>query len=281
MKRRTALKLTGTAVATLLKTNSSVLAQSQRIDNQYVKPKSDNMKIQYLGWAGIKIEVGETTLLLDATAEENVLATVDTPHRHALITHHHGDHYDHDLLKSLFDKNSVLACHQDVLPWINGADIRTQTVKTYEPIILSRRNKDIMAIAVPAVDGFGHPQFSWIVEGGGKKIIHCGDTLWHGHFWDISRVYGPFDMAFMPINGARQNLGRYTDEGVPAVLTPMQAVAAAKILNAKTVCPIHYGGETANYFEVPHPEATFLTEAKAKNIKPLVLKPGEWVKWEE
>jgi L-ascorbate metabolism protein UlaG (beta-lactamase superfamily) len=273
MKRRKLLKIA--SLTPLLAVPNVHIAQDNKTSTN-----NNTMKIQYLGWAGIKIEVGNTTLLVDATAEDNTIPTIETEFKHAIITHHHGDHYDPELLKSLFDKNSVLACHKDVLPWINAADIRTQTVNTYEPIILSRRNNDIVAIPVPAVDGFGHPQFSWIIEGGGKRIIHCGDTLWHGHWWDLARVYGSFDMAFMPINGARQISGRYTDTGIPAVMTPIQAIAAAQLLRAKVVCPIHYGGETATYFEVPDPEGSFLKEAKNKNMKSLVLKSGDWVKWD-
>ncbi|HEY4613457.1 MAG TPA: hypothetical protein VII11_10775 [Bacteroidota bacterium] len=87
-------------------------------------------------------------------------------------------------------------------------------------IDVSRWMDDFVAIPVPAVDGFGHPQVSWIVQGGDKKIIHCGDTLWHGYWRDIAIAYGPFDIAFMPINGARLNQGEVRDTGMPAVLTP-------------------------------------------------------------
>jgi L-ascorbate metabolism protein UlaG (beta-lactamase superfamily) len=276
MKRRDLLKIA--SLSPLAALPKFLTAQNNKNINS--NQNNSTMKIQRLAWAGIKIEVGKTTLFVDATSEDDdIKLAATTEYKHGLITHHHGDHYDPIALKTVFDKNSLLVCHTDVLPWINTTELRTQTVKLYEPFIFSRRTDDLVATAVPAVDGFGHPQVSWIIEGGGKKIIHCGDTLWNGNYWDLGRIYGPFDMAFMPINGARQNLGRYTDEGIPCVMTPEQAVVASKLLKAKQICPIHYGGVTATYFEVPHPEGNFLKFAKEKNIKTQILKQGEFIKW--
>jgi len=249
-------------------------------EDNLVRP-AETMKIQRLAWAGIKVNVGKTTLFVDATAYEtnDIKLSSDTEFKHALITHHHTDHFDPASLKTVFDKFSLLVCHEDVLPWIDTRELRTQTLKLYEPIGLSRWTGDIVAIPVPAVDGFGHPQVSWVIEGGGKKIIHCGDTLWHGYWQDIAAAYGPFDIAFMPINAARMNQGRVFDTGIPAVLTPEQAAVAAKLLNAKIACPIHYGRPSANYFETPDPERNFLKFAKDWNLSTMVLKQGEFVNW--
>lgn len=241
------------------------------------------MKIQRLAWAGIKIELDATTLFVDAIFDKNtndVELTYETKYRHAIITHHHTDHYDPSALKTVFDKNSRLYCHEDVLPWIDTRDIRTQSVKLHQPSDVSIWTGDLIATPVPAVDGFGHPQVSWVITGGGKRIIHCGDTLWHGHWRDIANAYGPFDIAFLPINAARINLEEVVDTGIPAVMNPEQAVVASKLLNAKVVCPIHYGRPSEGYFETPDPEGNFLRFAKERNVKPLILEQGEYVNWE-
>jgi L-ascorbate metabolism protein UlaG (beta-lactamase superfamily) len=133
--------------------------------------------------------------------------------------------------------------------------------------------------AVAAVDGFGDPQVSWVVEGGGKKIIHCGDTLWHGHWWKFGRRHGPFDMAFLAINGAVTGFPGMEPSGIPADLTPEQAAAAGKILGAKAVCPIHY--RTFNfpplYVETTDAEQTFLAAARARGIAVEMVNPGDIV----
>ena len=56
--------------------------------------------------------------------------------------------------------------------------------------------------ALPAADGTGDPQVSWAVEAGGRRIVHGGDTMFHGWWWRAAQAAGPFDAAFLPINGA-------------------------------------------------------------------------------
>jgi L-ascorbate metabolism protein UlaG (beta-lactamase superfamily) len=240
------------------------------------------MRIQRLSWAGIKVELGSTTLFVDAAMAEagDVPLESGTPNCNAVVTHHHSDHYDLKALQSVFNTGSLLICHQDVYPWLAppAGAVRIQMVSHYQPLLLSRGSGEIVVTAVPAVDGFGHPQVSWVIDGGGKRILHCGDTLWHGHWWDIGRVYGPFDIAFLPINGARQVSGRFIDSGFPMVLTPEQAASAGALLGAKRVCPIHYGRhEPPIYLEVPEPESSFQAAAQKRETPVLSILPGEWV----
>ena len=138
---------------------------------------------------------------------------------------------------------------------------------------------DFTATAVPAVDGYGDPQVSWVVSGGGRRIIHCGDTLWHGAWWRIGRQFGPFDAAFLPINGARFEWRKPVSD-VPAVMTPEQAVAAAVVLGARLVVPIHYGVVGAEgYREIPHPERDLIEAAQRRNQEAAIVRPGDWVVW--
>ena len=156
--------------------------------------------------------------------------------------------------------------------------IQVQPVELHEPVFFSRSSAELVARAVPAADGLGHPQFAWVIDGGGKRIIHCGDTLWHGYWYEIARAYGPFDAAFLPINGFRQVGGRFIDSGVPMSLTPEQAVSGATILGVRLVVPIHYGNTAdKNYFEVADPEANFLRAASARGVATKVLHPGEYL----
>lgn len=278
MHRRTLLRYAATAVP--MAVIPSML--TAMVNKESAAQTNSPMKIQRLAWAGIKIEIDKITLFVDATSyetEQDMKLTAETEYRHAVITHHHSDHYDPEALKTVFEKRSRLYCYESVLPWIDTRELRTQAARLYEPVDISRWTGDLVAIPVPAVDGFGHPQVSWIIQGGGKKIIHCGDTLWHGYWRDIAISYGPFDMAFMPINAARLNQGRVRDTGIPAVLTPQQAVIASKLLNAKVVCPIHYGRPDESYFETPDPELNFLKYSKEMDVRTLVMEQGDYVKW--
>lgn len=284
MNRRTLLKYAASAIPlSILPSALKPEEYHKKITPSTTLANNGTMKIQRLAWAGIKIELDGTTLFVDATSYaeyKDMKLNAETDARHALITHHHPDHYDPTALKTIFDKRSRLYCYEDTLQWIDTRDLRTHPIKLHRPIDVSRWTGELVAIPVPAVDGFGHPQVSWIVQGGGKKIIHCGDTLWHGYWRDIAIAYGPFDIAFMPINAARLSQGKVIDTGIPAVMNPEQAVVASKLLNAKLVCPIHYGRVSGNYFETPDPEGNFLKEAKRINIKTKLMEEGEWVKWD-
>ncbi len=248
------------------------------------------MHIQRLSWAGIKIEVGTTTVFVDAIEDAphwNIGAapviplSAQTAHRYAVITHAHADHYDPVAVQSVLDDQGSVICHRSISGSVAHNKLRVQGVELYEPAPLDWLSADVMATAVPASDGWGDPQVSWIIDGGGRRIIHCGDTLWHGHWWNIARQYGPFDLAFVPINGVTYQRGRYTGSLIPATMTPEQAVTAGHVLGATRVCPIHYGmHDPGHYVEYPNAEATFLDIARQLGVRTLVLQPGEWVDWD-
>jgi L-ascorbate metabolism protein UlaG (beta-lactamase superfamily) len=95
--------------------------------------------------------------------------------------------------------------------------------------------------AVFAVDGLGDPQVSWIVAADGSRILHGGDTVWHGAWWRIAKRHGPIDVAFLPANGARIDFPWLQPAAdAAAALTPEQAVEAARALGAGELVAIHH-----------------------------------------
>jgi L-ascorbate metabolism protein UlaG (beta-lactamase superfamily) len=110
--------------------------------------------------------------------------------------------------------------------------------------------------ALPAVDGTGDPQVSWLIEADGQRVLHLGDTMLHGHWWRMAHRHGPFDLVAVPINGARLNFPhRQPPTDQPGVLDPQQAAAAASALRATAAMPIHFGGyELPDVYE-PVPDA--------------------------
>jgi L-ascorbate metabolism protein UlaG (beta-lactamase superfamily) len=239
------------------------------------------VKIRKLSWAGILIETDATALFIDATAPDptkgeppGVLATSRAPY--AVITHHHSDHFDNETLRTILGKSGRLVCLRETADWADTRGLRVQPVDTWQPVFFPPSGDDLVAFPVPAVDGWGSPQASWVIDGRGVRLFHGGDTQWHGRFADIGRAYGPFEVAFLPINGARQNDGRFVDKGIPAVLTPQQAVAAAQELRARMIVPIHFGGsDPPNYVEVAHPLGDLKSAAVRAGLPVRVLQTGD------
>jgi L-ascorbate metabolism protein UlaG (beta-lactamase superfamily) len=246
---------------------------------------SPRLEAQRLGWAGIRLRLGTANLYIDPLVDPNVwgsalktpLGAIETggDSSYVLITHRHPDHCDPIAIQQLVGANGALvSTHQDGICPI-PAGIRIRLGDLYEPQLLG----DFTAIAVPAVDGYGDPQVSWVIVAGGRRIIHCGDTLWHGHWWKIGQAYGPFDAAFLPINGARFGWRQPVSE-VSAVMTPEQAVAAAAVLGARRLVPIHYGmSASKEYTELPDLEPRLLSEGTRRSIDIRILKPGDWLSW--
>ncbi len=248
------------------------------------------MRIQRLSWAGIKVEVGPTTLVVDLLEDlarlrpimgepKGAVSTLASEHsvHLALVTHLHPDHYDPVALRRRLAPSGTIICHRDIGERIAADGLPVHALELEEPL----SQGGVTLTAVPAVDGFGDPQVSWVIEGGGKKIIHCGDSLWHGHWWRIRRKHGPFDVAFLCINGVVMTYPGLEPSGIPADMTANEAAAAGKLLGARTVCPIHYGTFNApQYCEAPNVEQVFLSAAHDRDLAAQIVSPGNFVKWE-
>lgn len=66
----------------------------------------------------------------------------------------------------------------------------------------------------------------------------------------------------------------------PGVLTPVQAVAGAAILGARTLAPIHYGiSGMDNHAEVDDRFGRPRKAAGDRAVAVQVVEPGAWLKW--
>ncbi|TCO52599.1 MBL fold metallo-hydrolase [Actinocrispum wychmicini] len=118
---------------------------------------------------------------------------------------------------------------------------------------------------------------NWVVAADGKRIFHGGDTVFYGYWWLIANRLGPFDAAFLPINGAVVDFPHLRPASpLPADLTPEQAVVAGTILQARQVIPIHYGIRVPPFYvEVDDPATAFQQAAKKYDMATTMLAPGE------
>ncbi len=234
--------------------------------------------VERLTWAGVKLVLEDTTVFIDAVgtdlwdgnAPEGLApVTTDTRRNYALITHAHNDHFDAAALKALLGERGYVICHESIAAYVASRGLRVIPAKTFHPV----ERGGFLFTAVPANDGFGSEQVSWVVSAGGKRMFHGGDTLWHGQFETIGAQLGPIDIAFLPINGAK--VTRDPMPETPAVLTPVQAVDAALLLGAKLLVPIHFGWrDPGQYEEVDRPLETLKAVAERRGQAVKHLSPG-------
>lgn len=263
----------------------SLLAPARQYFGIEVKRRMKiKMNIQKLPWAGIRIVVGKTALAIDPITrilEEfggarepmrplSEYGTLDA----VLVTHLHEDHFDPDAVLSAYGAEIPVYVPADVLDAARTSGLKNITgLAVGESVQIG---SDVKATALPSVDGLGDVQIAWVIEGGGRRVIHCGDTLWHGYWWKFADRYGPFDAAFLPVNGAVLELPGMLPSGQPICLTPEQAVAAADILQAERLVPIHYGTMHCPplYTETPN-IAGRLAEAAKEKVNLKFMKSGE------
>jgi L-ascorbate metabolism protein UlaG (beta-lactamase superfamily) len=226
------------------------------------------MRIRWLGWAGAEIEAhGERVVvdpLQDAAA---VFAWLGERARAiplpevvpaqpsaiaGLLTHLHRDHADAAALATALGTGATVYEPVDY-----GGDTRERLAvvqadheltaaglaRAAAEVWTGTRAGAFTLTALPAVDGTGDPQVSWLLEADGKRVLHLGDTLWHGWWWRIGERYGPPDVVLAPINGARLTFPhRRPASTLPGAMEPEQAALAAELLQADRLVPIHYGG---------------------------------------
>jgi L-ascorbate metabolism protein UlaG (beta-lactamase superfamily) len=133
-------------------------------------------------------------------------------------------------------------------------------------------------IAVPAVDGFGDLQHSWVIDCDEKRVIHAGDTLFHGYWWSIRQRYGPFEIAFVPICGAIVDFPHMQPPSpLPVVMTPEEAVVAAHLLGSRARRRFTMDHFIAPIFvETDRPVERFYERAIELGVKPTIRSSEEW-----
>jgi L-ascorbate metabolism protein UlaG (beta-lactamase superfamily) len=259
------------------------------------------VKVRWLGWAGVEVEEhGERVVvdpLEDAAAVFAPLGertagmpvpNVVTPSTGAvagLVTHLHRDHADAAALGRALRPGATV--HEPAGYGGEGLEqlAIAQADRELDAAGVARRPVTpwtsvtagpFTLIALPAVDGTGDPQVSWLIEAGGKRALHLGDTMFHGWWWRIAERFGAPDAVLAPINGARLNLPhRQPASPLPGAMDPEQAALAAELLGAERLVPIHYGGyDLAGLYE-PVPDA--LSRVRAASDRAVALGLGECI----
>jgi L-ascorbate metabolism protein UlaG (beta-lactamase superfamily) len=162
-----------------------------------------------------------------------------------LLTHEHYDHYSEKDIR-LISNDSTRVVAPMSLPTV------TDHISPGETLTI--QNVSIQAIPAYNLSKSFHPkEKSWVgyvIDMGGKKIYHTGDTDRIPEMKDIA-----VDIAFLPVGGT------YT-------MDALEASEAAKDISARFIIPIHFGDIVGS-----HKDAQKLADLSECNIN--ILQPGE------
>lgn len=260
------------------------------------------MRVRRLGWASVEVHHGDDFLVIDLFLDNSPLEPFTgelhepllAPERAgealaALVTHLHADHADPAAIAAAIAPGAPVlrprAAQGEALDTAAtiGAEMAFErhvlTTEQLDPWE-SREIGPFTVSALPAVDGFGDPQVSWAVEAGGKRIVHMGDTIFHGSWWLIPMRVGPVDLALLPINGPLVSLPhRQPASPFVAALDPEQAATAAQIMKAPRAMPIHYDAihKPPTYVQADDPAGHFEAAARRLGVEAVVVGAGEEV----
>ena len=261
------------------------------------------MRLRRLGWAGLELEAGGQSIVVDHVLDPGLFgAFMGEPRDEfvapepggalaALLTHLHRDHADVTAIeRAVASGGSILRparkpVESELDEFATGEAEAALAATELE--VRSCAPGEAFEIgpfeitALPASDGLGSPQVSWLVKADSQVVLHGGDTLWHGGWWDVAVAHGPIDRAFLPANGAEIDYPQWQPAvGVSAVMTPEQAVEAARALQARSLVPIHYNRtfeHPVHYRPVDDARKRILSVAGPRGVEVSFLEPGQWV----
>jgi L-ascorbate metabolism protein UlaG (beta-lactamase superfamily) len=209
-------------------------------------PPLQGLRVTWLGHASFLVQGEGTSVLVDPALGPRIsviarnagpglrveqLPRVDA----ALVTHNHYDHLDLPTLRNVGapviaglgtrDNLRGLPCTE--LAWWDRLHVGGLTVTFVPSQHWSRRSFNDMNEALWG--GF-------VIEGGGARVYHAGDTAYFAGFQDIGQRFPRLDAALLPI-------GAYDPEWFMRSqhMTPEDAVQAYLDLGARRLVAMHWG----------------------------------------
>ncbi|MFT3992468.1 MAG: MBL fold metallo-hydrolase [Luteolibacter sp.] len=225
---------------------------------QITAPPMEGWRVVWLGHASFLVQGMGVSLLIDPVFSEYCAPVPlpslrrkvpppcqfsDLPPIHAvLLTHTHYDHLDLPTLQVLGDQVRLVV-PQGHAEWLGekkffsnvcevawheslylgaGVTVRATPAQHFTARGLSDRNR-------------GH-WCGWLIEGGGLKLWHAGDSGYCPAFREIGGRYGPIDFGMIPI-------GAYQPRSImkPLHMNPEEAVRVFEETRCRRAVAMHWG----------------------------------------
>jgi L-ascorbate metabolism protein UlaG (beta-lactamase superfamily) len=224
------------------------------------------MKVSYHGHSVVQIISNGKNILIDPFITGNSLTDLKVDEVKPdviLLTHGHNDHVG-DTVALAKKHDALVVANADLTTFLSWQGVRThgmniggayqfdfgkvKLTQAFHGSGYATQNNEIVYCGMPTGILFMNE---------GKTIFHAGDT---GLFSDMKLIgdRNPIDLAFLPI-------------GDNFTMGPEDAAYAAKLLNAKTVVPVHY-----NTFPPIKQDPNRFIEL-LEDQKGHILQPGEFI----
>jgi len=217
------------------------------------------VEVRYLGHSAVWLSDGKTRIVIDPFLTGNPLAAASVAEVQAdliLVTHAHGDHFGDSV--ALSKKGGVVVSTFEIATYAEKHGAKSVPMNiggTY-------RFAGGFLKWFPAWHSSSFPDGTYggmpmgvVVELGGKRIYHAGDTA----LFSDMRLIGELglDLALLPI-------------GDHFTMGPEDALKALDLLKPKKVVPIHYN----TFPPIKQDGEAFAQKARERGVEGHALKPG-------
>lgn len=241
--------------------------------------RQGEVAITFLGHASVLLRYRELSVLLDpmlgnwiggvrravaAPLSAAALADVEL----ILISHRHLDHLHPATLAQLPKRATV------VVPAGAAAQVSplgfARVVELRPGAEFEMRGLTVSTSPLAHGEGELASGLAYLLRGLGPSLFFCADSAYHAGFAELGRQHAP-DIALLPIGGFWPRSFRRRH------MSPLDALAAFRDLQARALVPIHHGAFALSYERLEEPLRILLETATARGQRDYVLPmaPGQ------